>query len=248
MPQRPTKALLVPVKGGPPIRIHRDITVVGRQHEVCDILIDRSSVSKLHCLIVKTDGLLLIRDLGSTNGTKVNGQKVIRGALLPGDELAFAGEKFRVELSADDKPLPEEHFRTEVIEQPMPVPPELQSGETADDSGDDDDDPPAAFRIKSIDDPSPLTARRSPPDALKLKPAAEKPGRPAQSRKSKRKGASEVEPLDDEELVEVEPLDDDLVEVEPIDEDPGDDRDDASAFELKLDDDDERPASRKKRR
>ncbi|MBM4074573.1 MAG: FHA domain-containing protein, partial [Planctomycetes bacterium] len=59
---------------------------------------DRTSISKIHCLIVRTDGLLFIRDLGSTNGTKVNGQRVIRGALLPGDELAFAGEKFRVEM------------------------------------------------------------------------------------------------------------------------------------------------------
>ncbi|MFO0917996.1 MAG: FHA domain-containing protein [Planctomycetaceae bacterium] len=42
--------------------------------------------------------MLFIRDLGSTNGTKVNGQRVIRGALLPGDELAFASEKFLVEM------------------------------------------------------------------------------------------------------------------------------------------------------
>lgn len=56
----------------------------------------------MHCLIVRTDGLLFIRDLGSTNGTKVNGQRVVRGALLPGDELAFAGEKFRVEMGPGD--------------------------------------------------------------------------------------------------------------------------------------------------
>jgi pSer/pThr/pTyr-binding forkhead associated (FHA) protein len=36
--------------------------------------------------------------LASTNGTKVNGQRVTRGALLPGDELAFASVKFRVHL------------------------------------------------------------------------------------------------------------------------------------------------------
>ena len=58
----------------------------------------QTSISKLQCLIAKTDGLLFIRDLGSTNGTKVNGQRVTRGALLPGDELAFASLKFRVHL------------------------------------------------------------------------------------------------------------------------------------------------------
>jgi pSer/pThr/pTyr-binding forkhead associated (FHA) protein len=67
-------------------------------------VVERGSVSKLHCLIVKTDGLLFIRDLGSTNGTKVNGQRVTRGALLPGDELAFAGAKFRIDLRPDDGP------------------------------------------------------------------------------------------------------------------------------------------------
>ncbi len=99
------RAQLIPVKGGRPISINRDVTVVGRQRDQCDLVLERSSISKMHCLIVRTDGLLFIRDLGSTNGTKVNGQRVVRGALLPGDELAFASEKFRVEMGPD---LPEE--------------------------------------------------------------------------------------------------------------------------------------------
>lgn len=97
------RAHLIPIKGGGrPIQITRDVTLVGRQDKLCDICIHKSSISKMHCLIVRTDGLLFIRDLGSTNGTKVNGQRVVRGALLPGDELAFAGEKFRVEMGPGD--------------------------------------------------------------------------------------------------------------------------------------------------
>lgn len=92
------QAQLIPEDGGSPIEITRDLTLVGRKPELCDLVLDRGSISKLHCLIVKTDGLLFIRDLASTNGTKVNGQKVTRGALLPGDELAFASIKFRVHL------------------------------------------------------------------------------------------------------------------------------------------------------
>lgn len=92
------QALLIPQDGGETIELDRDITVVGRKNEICDLCIDRNSISKLHCLIVKTDGLLFVRDLGSTNGTKVNGQRVTRGALLPGDELAFASVKYRVFL------------------------------------------------------------------------------------------------------------------------------------------------------
>lgn len=114
------RARLVPLKGGRPIPIVRDVTLVGRQKDLCDVIVDRSSISKLHCLIVRTDGLLFLRDLGSTNGTKVNGQRVIRGALLPGDELSFASEKFRVEMGAN-VPDPEQDIheaRTEEIRVP----------------------------------------------------------------------------------------------------------------------------------
>lgn len=91
-------AQLIPLDGGPPLTIDRDLTIVGRKSKLCDVVLESNSVSKLHCAIAKTDGLLFIRDLGSTNGTKVNGQRVTRGALLPGDELAFAAVKFRVHL------------------------------------------------------------------------------------------------------------------------------------------------------
>ena len=98
------QAHLIPLDGGKPILLTKDVTLVGRKSRLCDLVVERGSVSKLHCLIVKTDGLLFIRDLGSTNGTKVNGQRVTRGALLPGDELAFAGAKFRIDLRPDDGP------------------------------------------------------------------------------------------------------------------------------------------------
>lgn len=94
-------AQLIPENGGEPIMIHKDLMVVGRQEEVCDITINHKSVSKIHCVIVKTDGLLFVRDLLSTNGTRVNGQRVTRGALLPGDVLAVANAKFRVHLGPD---------------------------------------------------------------------------------------------------------------------------------------------------
>ena len=63
--------------------------VVGRKEE-CDLRLEHKSVSKMHCVIVKTDGLLLLRDLGSTNGTRVNGQRIRRAALLPNDQLSIA--------------------------------------------------------------------------------------------------------------------------------------------------------------
>lgn len=114
-------AQLVPLDGEKTITLKRDITLVGRKNELCDLTIDKASISKLHCLVVKTDGLLFVRDLGSTNGTKVNGQRVTRGALLPGDELAFASTKFRVHLGPDPEPADEdeanEYEHTEYMKQ-----------------------------------------------------------------------------------------------------------------------------------
>ncbi len=111
-------AQLIPAAGGEPITIDKDVTVVGRQAEHCDVVLSRKSVSKIHCVIARTDGLLFVRDLDSTNGTKVNGQRIVRGALLPGDQLAFAGEKFRVHLGpGDESPAVSPIDRTENLDE-----------------------------------------------------------------------------------------------------------------------------------
>ncbi len=101
------KAELIPAEGGEAIPITKDVTVVGRR-EYCDIQIDHPSLSKRHCVLVKTDGLLVIRDLATTNGTKVKGQKIRWAALLPDDKIALGGIKFRVYLGPDDVLSPSE--------------------------------------------------------------------------------------------------------------------------------------------
>src|SRR5687768_6689529 len=104
------RAQLVPVDGGSPIEVVKDLTLVGRKED-CDLRLDHKSVSKLHCVIVKTDGLLLVRDLGSTNGTRVNGQRIRRAALLPNDKLTIANFHYRILFGAAAEPpaAPNEH-------------------------------------------------------------------------------------------------------------------------------------------
>jgi pSer/pThr/pTyr-binding forkhead associated (FHA) protein len=94
------RARLVSVDGGASIDLSKDMTLFGRDED-CDVRLDHKSVSKLHCVIVKTDGVLLLRDLGSTNGTRVNGQRVRRAALLPNDTLAIANLKYTVKFGIE---------------------------------------------------------------------------------------------------------------------------------------------------
>src|SRR5215469_16435767 len=111
------RAQLVPIEGGAPIDIVKDLIVVGRLEE-CDLRLEHKSVSKLHCVIVKTDGLLLLRDLGSTNGTRVNGTRVRRAALLPNDQISIAHFKFRVFLGPDaPPPAVQPHEHTQALNQ-----------------------------------------------------------------------------------------------------------------------------------
>ena len=99
---------LVPLEGGAAIEIAKDLVLVGRKED-CDLRLDHKSISKLHCVLVKTDGLLLLRDLGSTNGTRVNGQRVRRAALLPNDQLQLASLRYTVQVAADEPaPAPDE--------------------------------------------------------------------------------------------------------------------------------------------
>lgn len=68
---------------------------VGRSNEA-EFTIPSSSVSKLHARLIADGELLFVEDLGSTNGTYVNGERVNRSALENGDLLGFANALYRI--------------------------------------------------------------------------------------------------------------------------------------------------------
>tara|TARA_B100000029_G_scaffold336388_2_gene328490 strand:+ start:394 stop:897 length:504 start_codon:yes stop_codon:yes gene_type:complete len=86
---------LVPVGGGDPIPLLRPRLLVGRRSR-CDIRLDFPNVSSQHCELEMEAGYWQVRDLRSTNGVKVNGQKVEVQVLMPGDNLAIAKHEFEV--------------------------------------------------------------------------------------------------------------------------------------------------------
>lgn len=69
---------------------------VGRNAESEIFLVD-PSVSRHHALLDVRDGVLIVRDVGSTNGTFVNGQRVQQQTLHVGDAVAFGKSEMVVE-------------------------------------------------------------------------------------------------------------------------------------------------------
>jgi pSer/pThr/pTyr-binding forkhead associated (FHA) protein len=61
-----------------------------------DFVVDAALVSRFHCRVTLDDDGLGVEDLGSTNGTWVNGRKIARAPLMAGDKLKIGRVEFSV--------------------------------------------------------------------------------------------------------------------------------------------------------
>lgn len=87
----------------------RDMTVIGRRED-CDLRIPVSEVSRKHCRVLKEGDEIRVEDLGSSNGTYHNGQRIMGSvAVQAGDSIEVGPVVFVVQVDgvpADDELAP----------------------------------------------------------------------------------------------------------------------------------------------
>ena len=66
--------------------VARDITVIGRRED-CDLRIPLGDISRKHCRLIRDGETMRLEDLGSSNGTFHNGQRVQEATLSAGDSV-----------------------------------------------------------------------------------------------------------------------------------------------------------------
>lgn len=93
---------LIPLEG------HTEF-IIGRADRSCDLVIPDARVSRRHAAIMLRGGRFMIRDLGSMNGTFVNGERVSTSyGLVPGDEITLPPHKMLFVLAGVGSTTPAE--------------------------------------------------------------------------------------------------------------------------------------------
>ena len=155
-------AQLLALNDGPNILLDKPILLVGRDPE-CDIPLDSRKISRRHCCIAQVHDYLVVRDLGSTNGIRINGVRVLEGKLKDGDELMIGGYCYQVSWDALGAR----------VDRPAPAAPRRKPAVRADDDSllekyDEPvplADPQESLPIDAPEEPRPAR-RRTPPPVL----------------------------------------------------------------------------------
>jgi pSer/pThr/pTyr-binding forkhead associated (FHA) protein len=93
--------VLAGAKEGTEIPLKKEKFVIGRSRE-CTLRAGSDAISRHHCLILRTDDGYTVRDLGSRNGTYVNGERIAAETELRHDDMLRVGPlEFRCEMSTD---------------------------------------------------------------------------------------------------------------------------------------------------
>jgi adenylate cyclase len=113
---------LVPCGGGPPIPLLKPKLVIGRDN-TCDVTLRSVLISARHCELTLRDGYWFVHDLGSRNGTRINGALCLEQWLLPNEVLAVAAFAFIASYTPPaDRRVPERVATKKTFAGPAPSP------------------------------------------------------------------------------------------------------------------------------
>lgn len=98
-----TLKVLAGAKVGAKVAVRKNEFIIGRSDQ-CHLSVGTTSVSRRHCIITRAENRVMVKDLGSRNGTLLNGKKIDGEVeLSAGDELAVGPLVFQVRISAGIK-------------------------------------------------------------------------------------------------------------------------------------------------
>ena len=163
-------AHLVALTEGPSILLDKPILLVGRHHE-CDVQIELRKISRRHCCIAQVNDYLMVRDLGSTNGVRLNGTRITEARLAEQDILTIGTLRYRVtwdENAAAAGPQYENNGGTDAVlsraEKPiaLPEPGRPVPNRAAQAVGQEEEDPDGSIIIPEGLELAPESFRASP--------------------------------------------------------------------------------------
>jgi pSer/pThr/pTyr-binding forkhead associated (FHA) protein len=119
---RPTAMLFLPPL--PPVQLRAGETVLLGRSRGCDLALRSPDASRRHAEIALAGSDWMLRDLDSTNGTFVNGERVTERALRPGDRIEIGSDAITfcevgVEVASQDGTASGE-AQTMMVERPVP--------------------------------------------------------------------------------------------------------------------------------
>lgn len=153
---------------GEEVLLSNEPCVIGRSSECALVLRRSAGISRKHAQVVNESGRFYVEDLGSRNGTKLNGQRITgRSPLNDGDQIGISSEKIRFigppiqaaekrAAAAPQKPSAQE---TALVEEPQ-----LQALLAASARSDDDKDAEVDARPDEFSEAE-TSLQRSQPDA-----------------------------------------------------------------------------------
>ncbi|MHC4249923.1 MAG: protein kinase domain-containing protein [Planctomycetota bacterium] len=108
-PPGPGTALLVEPKDGAPVDLGVEVgerVELGRAPGEGGCAVEDAALSRRHCSVANEGGRLVVEDLGSRNGTFVNGERIVRRNLRPGDEIEIGESRVIVRAPRSGEPAP----------------------------------------------------------------------------------------------------------------------------------------------